>query len=162
MNRVFIHGLESSGLGTKGQFFRKHYPDMLIEDYEGPFEARMEKLDRLLAGKEDLILVGSSYGGLMAAVYTCGNEERVKKLILLAPALTLPQFDSCKRARLTLPVVVYHGKQDAIVPPEATRKIAEEVFTNLFYHAVTDDHSLHEHFEKMPWDCLLLFRGHNT
>lgn len=155
INRVFIHGLESSSQGVKGQYFRERYPDMLIEDYEGPFEARMEKLNRLLTGKDHLILVGSSYGGLMAAVYACENPERVRKLILLAPALILPQFGPCQQLRLTLPVVLYHGKQDNIVPPEATRKIAEEVFTNLFYYAVTDDHSLHGHFGKMPWDCLL-------
>lgn len=153
--RVFIHGLESSGQGAKGQYFRAHYPDMLIEDYEGPFEARMLKLNRLLEGKDNLILVGSSYGGLMAAVFACDHPERVKKMILLAPALMLPQFDSCQKKRLSLPVVLYHGKQDNIVPPESTRKIAEEVFTNLFYYAVTDDHSLHGHFEKMPWNCLL-------
>ncbi len=158
INRVFIHGLESTGRGVKGQYFHTHYPDMLIEDYEGPFETRMDKLNRLLEGKEHLILVGSSYGGLMAAVYACENQARVKKLILLAPALMLPQFYPCRKARLTLPVVLYHGKQDAIVPPEVTRKIAEEVFTNLFYYAVTDDHSLHGHFEKMPWDCLLASR----
>lgn len=155
INRVFIHGLESSSQGEKGQYFHERYPDMLIEDYEGPFEARMDKLTRLLKGKENLILVGSSYGGLMAAVYACENQDRVKKLILLAPALILPQFGSYQQTRLTLPVVLYHGKQDTIVPPAATRKIAEDVFTNLFYYAVTDDHSLHGHFERMPWDCLL-------
>ncbi len=155
INRVFIHGLESTSQGTKGQYFHERYPGMLIEDYVGPFEARMDKLNRLLKGKENLILVGSSYGGLMAAVYACENQDRVKKLILLAPALILPQFGPYQQTQLTLPVVLYHGKQDTIVPPAATRKIAEDVFTNLFYYAVTDDHSLHGHFEKMPWDCLL-------
>ena len=152
---VFIHGLESSGRGAKGQYFRERYPDMLIEDYEGPFEARMARMNRLLAKKDNLILVGSSYGGLMAAVYTCENPERVKKLILLAPALGLPQFSSCRTMRLTLPVELYHGLRDDIVPPESTRKIAEEVFLNLAYHGVNDDHSLHGHFESMPWDQLL-------
>lgn len=153
--RVFIHGLESSGQGAKGQYFRERYPDMLIEDYEGPFEARMLKLNRLLDGKDNLILVGSSFGGLMAAVFACENPERVQKLILLAPALMLPQFYSCQKKRLTLPVELYHGLQDDIVPPGMTRQIAEEVFTNLIYHAVDDDHSLHGHFEEMPWDRLL-------
>jgi pimeloyl-ACP methyl ester carboxylesterase len=64
---VFIHGLESTAQGTKGQFFRQFFPQMIIEDYTGDFAARMSKLDGLLSGKNDLILVGSSYGGLMAA-----------------------------------------------------------------------------------------------
>jgi pimeloyl-ACP methyl ester carboxylesterase len=86
---VFIHGLESSSRGTKGAFFRERYSDMIIEDYFGSFSERMEKLEGLLAGKDPLVLVGSSYGGLMAVVYACLHQERVKKLILLAPALHL-------------------------------------------------------------------------
>jgi len=153
--RAFIHGLESSGQGVKGQFFRERYPDMLIEDYEGPFDVRMAKLNRLLAGKDGLILVGSSYGGLMAAVFTGQNPHRVRKLILLAPALMLPEFNPYRSTRLTLPVELYHGRQDDIVPPVLTREIAEGVYENLAYHAVDDDHSLHAHFEGMPWDRLL-------
>ena len=57
------------------------------------FPERMEKLEGLLAGKNELVLVGSSYGGLMAAVYACLHEERVKKLILLAPALHLEPYN---------------------------------------------------------------------
>ena len=76
MTRVFIHGLESSSQGVKGVFFRERYPDMIIEDFSGPLEERMEKLNRLLSGREDLILVGSSFGGLMAAIYACENEKR--------------------------------------------------------------------------------------
>ena len=75
---AFIHGLESSSQGAKGVFFRQRYPDMIIEDFEGPLSERMEKLKELLANKDNLILVGSSYGGLMAAVYACLHEEKVK------------------------------------------------------------------------------------
>jgi pimeloyl-ACP methyl ester carboxylesterase len=153
--RVFIHGLESSGQGAKGQFFRQRYPEMLIEDYEGPFLERMAKLNRLLAGKDNLILVGSSYGGLMAAVFACENPTRVRRLILLAPALMLPEFNPCRATRQAVPVDLYHGRQDIIVPPALTREIAESVYENLTYHAVDDDHSLHGHFEEMPWDQLL-------
>jgi len=62
---VFIHGLESTAQGTKGLFFRQFFPQMIIEDYTGDFSTRMRKLNRLLSGKNDLIIVGSSYGGLM-------------------------------------------------------------------------------------------------
>ena len=75
--RVFIHGLESTSQGTKGIYFRERYPEMIIEDYTGSLEARMEKLEAVLAGKEDLILVGSSYGGLMAAIYACRHPGKV-------------------------------------------------------------------------------------
>ena len=153
--RVFIHGLESSSQGAKGLYFRENFPDMLIEDYTGTLEERMAKLRGLLAGKKDLLLVGSSFGGLMAAIYTCENEGSVKRLILLAPALDLPYFRPCVEMRLTLPVWIYHGKEDDVVPPASVEKIARQVFTNLSYHLVDDDHSLHRTFPLMEWDRLL-------
>jgi len=153
--RVFIHGLESSSQGTKGVYFREKFPDMLIEDYTGLLEERMAKLRGLLAGKKDLILVGSSFGGLMAAIYACENERSVKRLILLAPALDLHYFKSHAEKRLSLPVWIYHGKEDDVVPPAPVEKIARKVFTSLSYHLVDDDHSLHKTFPSMEWDRLL-------
>ncbi|HOF74682.1 MAG: alpha/beta fold hydrolase, partial [Pseudomonadota bacterium] len=104
VTRVFIHGLESSSRGTKGVFFRDRYPDMIIEDFGGPLEARMKQLDGLLAGLRDLCLVGSSFGGLMAAIYACENEPRVRKVVLLAPALHVPDFRRFLGRRVTVPV----------------------------------------------------------
>ena len=52
---VFIHGLESTAQGAKGQFFSQIFPQMIIEDYTGDFATRMRKLNGLLAGKTDLI-----------------------------------------------------------------------------------------------------------
>ena len=153
--RVFIHGLESSGQGAKGVFFRERYPDMLVEDYDGPFAVRMEKLNRLLEGKKEIILVGSSYGGLMAAVYAFNHPYQVKKMILLAPALMLPEFVPYKEKRLALPVELYHGRQDDIVPPGLVKEIAAVAYANLAYHEVDDDHSLHATFAAMPWELLL-------
>jgi len=55
--RVFIHGLEGSSQGTKGVFFRKRYPDMIIEDFRGTLGQRMNKLNSLLSEKTSLIMV---------------------------------------------------------------------------------------------------------
>lgn len=153
--RVFIHGLESSSQGTKGVYFRENYPDMIIEDYPGTFEERMDKLNTILSGKTDLILVGSSYGGLMAAVYTCENEERVKLLILLAPALDLNEFDPYRNRKIVTPVIAYHGSGDDVVPVAPVQEIAQSVFTNINYNVIDDDHSLHHNFEKLEWNKLL-------
>lgn len=153
--RVFIHGLESTGKGTKGLFFRDRYPDMMIEDYFGAFPRRMEKLEGLLEGKPDLILVGSSYGGLMAATYACLHEERVRKLVLLAPALHLEEFSPYLNRKLGMPVAIFHGLQDEIVPLAAVRAIAERVFVNLTFTTVEDDHSLRETFADYEWGGLL-------
>lgn len=153
--RIFIHGLESSGRGDKGVFFRSRYPDMIIEDFTGPLARRMERLQEILADKKDLILVGSSYGGLMAALFACEQEERVRKLILLAPAIGLPAFSSSLDCRLSIPVAVFHGSRDEVLSLEVTRQIARKVFLNLTFTAVDDDHSLHRTFGTFDWDSLL-------
>lgn len=153
--RVFIHGLESTSQGTKGVYFRERYPEMIIEDYTGSLARRLEKLEADLAGKENLIIVGSSYGGLMAAIYACRHPGKVRRLILLAPAINLEEFNPYAGQVLTTPVHLYHGRQDDVVPPGEVRAVAERIFNNLNYCLVEDDHSLHETFPKMPWDELL-------
>ncbi len=153
--RVFIHGLESSSRGAKGSFFRERFPDMILEDYSGSFEERIEKLESLLARKHSLLLVGSSYGGLMAAVYACLHEERVKKLVLLAPALHLEPYRPYADKKLHMPIVLFHGLRDDIVPLEAVRDIASRLFTNHKFHAVEDDHFLHGTFAALDWNALL-------
>jgi pimeloyl-ACP methyl ester carboxylesterase len=152
---VFIHGLESTAKGNKGQYFRQFFPQMIIEDYTGDFAARMRKLDSLLSGKNDLILVGSSYGGLMAVQYAMENENRVKKLILLAPALNLPEVNSNSYKQLRLPVIIYHGTDDVVVDPYTVKEIALKYFINLEHHLVDDDHSLHNTFPSLDWKKLL-------
>lgn len=153
--RVFIHGLESTSQGTKGVYFRERYPDMIINDYTGYLDERLVKLAADLTGKDDLILVGSSYGGLMAAIYACRHPDRIRRLILLAPAINLEEFAPFAGRALTVPVHLYHGRRDDVVPPEAVRDVAARTFPRLTYRLVDDDHSLHETFPLMPWPELL-------
>jgi len=157
VTRVFIHGLESSGKGTKGLFFSNNYPDMIIKDYYGPLDTRMKTLQKVLEGKNNLIIVGSSYGGLMAALFACTNPERMKKLILLAPALDLQEFSEFKGMRIDIPVVVYHGRHDDVVPVEPVREIAAEMFPNLEYHTIDDNHPIEKNFKLLDWKCLLCY-----
>ncbi|MCX7982901.1 MAG: alpha/beta fold hydrolase [Syntrophales bacterium] len=152
---VFIHGLESSAQGTKGKFFRTRRPNMIIDDYTGSFSERMEKLEKRLSKAPKLVIVGSSYGGLMAAVYACRHPDQVKKLILLAPALHLQEFVPFRNHRLSIPTVIYHGNKDEIVPLEEVKKIATYVFLDLTHYVVEDDHALNTVFPSLPWDNLL-------
>ena len=156
MTRAFIHGLESSGSGTKGAYFRQHYPDMIVEDYSGSFQERMTKLEDVLRGRQNLILTGSSFGGLMAAVFACRHEARVLKLILLAPALHLEFYNPYRSTKLSTPTIIYHGIQDDVVPLDVVRNTAERLYPNHRFHAVEDDHSLHGTFGSLDWDNLLL------
>jgi len=153
--RVFIHGLEGSSQGTKGTFFRKRYPDMIIEDYPGSLGDRMNKLRGILSDKSDIVLVGSSYGGLMAAMYACDNEHKIKRLILLAPALNLEEFKPYLNRKIGVPVILYHGSRDDVVPLKQVHVIASKIFQNLSHHIVDDDHPLSETFTSFGWDNLL-------
>ena len=155
LTRVFIHGLDSSSRGTKGTFFRGRYPEMLMEDFSGPLEARMVHLTESLAGKNNLILIGSSYGGLMAALFALRYQTRVRKLILLAPALVHADFSPWYAKPLQMPVILYHGRRDTVVPPEPTHQVAERLFRNLESHVVDDDHDLHRIFPTLEWARLL-------
>ena len=152
---VFIHGLESTSQGNKAQYFRKAFPDMIIGDYTGDFQTRMSKLTGLLEGENNLILVGSSYGGLMAARFAADHEDRVKKMILIAPALTLEGFEKAVTKPIEMPVVIYHGRQDDIVDPDAVKQIAEKTFSHLEHHLVDDDHPLNTIFPQLNWKQLL-------
>lgn len=153
--RVFIHGLESSSHGTKGVFFKQRYPDMIIGDFHGSLAQRMRRLNALLADKTSLIIVGSSLGGLMAAMYACDNPGRVKKLVLLAPALTFREFEPYLQHQIDIPVTIYHGKKDDVIPVAPVHEAARAVFRDLAFNTVDDDHALRGTFKGMNWDNLL-------
>lgn len=152
---LFIHGLDSSSRGTKGAFFRENHPVVQAADFVGSFSEKMSHLNQLLTGRDACILIGSSYGGLMATVFACGEADRLKRLILLAPALTLPELKPYRTCRLSIPTILYHGRFDDVVPPDAVRKIAGAMFSHLDYHLVDDDHNLHDTFRQLDWPKLL-------
>ena len=153
--RAFVHGLEGSSQGTKSRFFRKRYPHMIIEDYTGSLKERMDKLRRILAGEEDLVLVGSSYGGLMAAMYALEDESVIKRLILLAPALDLEEFVPYRSRKIAVPTILFHGRRDDVVPLGPVREVATRVFRDLKHYIVDDDHPLSGTFSSIDWDALL-------
>jgi pimeloyl-ACP methyl ester carboxylesterase len=153
--RVFIHGLLGHSKGTKATFFRERYADMIIEDFRGTLEERMNKLNSLLAGQDSIVMVGSSLGGLMAAMFALDNQERVKKLILLAPALATEEFMVNLGRKTDTPVIIYHGKDDDVVPLGPVQDIAHKVFNNITFNTVEDDHVLSKTFTVIDWDNLL-------
>ena len=130
----------------------------------GPLEERMKALYPILDGKKDWTIIGSSFGGLMGAIFTCEHPDQVQKLVLLAPALMLPEFASFLDAStslstglepVTVPTIIIHGKQDTVVPPEEVRAIAQKVFTNLTYQSVDDDHRLNLAVDTLDWKTIL-------
>ncbi len=154
--KIFIHGLESSSQGTKGTFFRDRYPDMSTPDFTGPIEERLAQLERILAGRAGIRMVGSSFGGLMGVLFAMQHESRVERLVLLAPAIHLLPAMSHPKGELTIPIHLFHGTKDDVIPLEGVRSVAERLFRNLSFHTVEDDHYLHGTFFAIDWDRLLL------
>ena len=155
MTKVFIHGLESSSRGTKALFFKERYPEMIVSDFEGDLNKRMTTLTTIVGNQQDLGLIGSSFGGLMAALFSLKYPARIRKLILLAPALCFKEYQLPDSEVIDVPVIIYHGAKDHVVPLGPVREIAEKVFSNLTFHVVDDDHLLHKTFRRINWDNLL-------
>ena len=163
-NIIFIHGLESSGKGFKAKFLKELFPEILTPSFfpyssnllmEDILKERMEQLQFILREKSNWIILGSSFGGLMATIYALKNPERIKHLVLLAPFLTSPKYYTSRTTPINIPVFVVHGINDSVVSARKARKHAKKIFTNLEYILVDDDHSLHQTVVKLNWDILI-------
>lgn len=93
----------------------------------------------------------------MGAMFSCNpsNEGKVRKLILLAPALIWPDFAQNPPAPVKVPTVIFHGSKDELIPLNKVREITEEVFLNLTFHSVDDDHRLQKTVQHINWEELL-------
>ncbi len=153
---IFIHGLEGSSQGVKATLLRERYPHMLIPDFRGTLHDRMQSLESFLTGDEQQwLMIGSSFGGLMAALFAGQYPHRVRKLVLFAPALIFPDFVWTRPESIDVPCVIFHGRDDELIPLPVTRQIAEETFTQLDFRVVEDKHGLYETVHAIDWDILL-------
>jgi len=91
---VYLHGFASGPSSSKARFFHERFRelgiDLEVPDLaEGDFERltltrQLGVLERVAAGRS-CVLVGSSMGGYLSALYAARHPE-VPKLVLLAPA----------------------------------------------------------------------------
>ena len=165
---IYLHGSDSNSNSGKARLFREWFPGMLTPDFTGSFAERMTQLYSILAYQTGWTLIGSSYGGLMGTIFTLDHATQVRKLILLAPALTLDPLASLanpqpavshQRARgtngVSVPTHLIHGTLDTVVPLEPVRVVAQKLFTNLTIHIVEDDHRLQKSVNELDWKTIL-------
>jgi pimeloyl-ACP methyl ester carboxylesterase len=169
---IFLHGSESDSNSSKALLLRELFPGMLTPDFKGTFAERMEQLYPIVGDQKNWIIIGSSYGGLMGVVFTCDHPAQVKRLVLLAPAILRDPSGvfldpltgnelaySRKSVRgtqfVSVPTTIIHGTEDDVVPLEPVRKIAQELFTDLRYIVVEDNHRLHKTFHGLDWNAIL-------
>ena len=100
-NRVlYLHGFASGPNSTKGSFFSRQFqqigwdvvqPDLNEGDFEGLTLTRQLKLiDRVAREIEPRLVMGSSLGGYLAALYGALYPEQAPALVLMAPAFGFP------------------------------------------------------------------------
>lgn len=151
---IFLHGLESNGNGTKGRYLGQRYPRMLRPDFSGDLAARLAQLAEVATGSE-LVLVGSSYGGMVATVFAMTRPERVRRLVLLAPALNFAEFVRYSDTPVTVATHLVIGRDDLVTPVAEVVPVARQVFTDLQLAVVADDHLLHRTLPTLDWPRLL-------
>lgn len=150
----FLHGLDSSGKGTKGNFFARNFPQVVCPDFEGTLPNRLHQLETLCKNQQQLVLIGSSFGGLMATHYATEHPEKVTRLILLAPALNFEGYHPPAEL-LQIPTLTIVGKHDTVTPAAIVIPLAKATFANLEIRIEDDDHMLHDTFHRLDWQKLL-------
>jgi pimeloyl-ACP methyl ester carboxylesterase len=93
---VYLHGFASTPLSTKAQFFKQKFDgaDFEIPQLDrGDFEkltvtSQLQVVDDAVHG-DPVILMGSSLGGYLAALYA-SRHPNVERMVLLAPAFEFP------------------------------------------------------------------------
>jgi len=141
----FSHGKESGPFGRKITAMIKIAESLKI-DYESidytksknP-EHRIEILLNSITNKdEEIILVGSSMGGYVAA--NVAEKIKPKALFLMAPAFYLGAYKNQKYDLKEIETLIIHGLQDDIVPAENSLKFAKNNLCDVYY--INDNHSL--------------------
>jgi alpha-beta hydrolase superfamily lysophospholipase len=148
MDIIFLHGRATGPHGSKIQSIRAAGWNLSAPDCKGieDVHERVAIARRALkdAGDE-VVLVGSSFGGLTAALLLselAGSEEssKVKGLLLLAPAL---HMEPAKGITAVPPnTLILHGVHDTVVPIEHSRAFATRFACELV--EVEDDHRLRD------------------
>jgi pimeloyl-ACP methyl ester carboxylesterase len=126
MRAVYLHGFASSPLSNKATFFQGRFAELGLrlevpQLDEGNFEAltitgQLKVIDRAV-GPDPAILIGSSLGGYLAALYAA-HHSNIARVVLMAPAFQFP-----KRWREKFP-----AEELAVWKSEGSRKFYHYAF----------------------------------
>ena len=140
MRVFFFHGRESGPRGAKYRALVDAGFEVVSPDFTG-METAAERLalaEQVTDGMTGITLVGSSMGGLVAALLANKHPERVGKLFLLAPAVHWMEAKSI--TKLPADTLVFKAMDDTIIPETALEDFIEK--HNLWCIPLGDDHRL--------------------
>ncbi len=169
-NLFYIHGYQSEPHSTKGTLlyrtlgctaisYRSGKPeDLIIAD-------ALRRISRTISDKQNIVLIGSSLGGFLAAA-TALHHSNIIHLILLNPAILPLDFDITSitsmphrilhdmkqpqlfSTNLPMPITILRGTNDTVVPDNWILTFAKAQQATI--HFLHDDHSLTDSLEKLP------------
>ena len=100
---VWAHGLWGSPNGSKITAIKNSGIEVVAPDFN-----EMELIDRItliekVIDEGNIVLAGSSWGGLACALVAQRKPEKIKGLLLLAPALHYPEHPNDNPEKLVAP-----------------------------------------------------------
>jgi len=170
----YIHGYESSPNSAKGKLLKEKLGVIPIRYREGNrvvISECLKRIEETIDGDDDVTLIGSSFGGLLAAKLALKNHS-IKRLILINPAIIPPdenidvlpvpkevakdmQDDGLFTRKIDADIFIIMSTEDELIPKSWVLEfsMAQEA-TVKFLH---DDHRLTRNIGKLP-DIISRFR----
>lgn len=166
----YIHGYQSSPNGDKGTLFKNRldataikYRDCNPEDLE--ISSCLKQIYEVIKHDENVVLIGSSLGGFLAATIAL-NHSNVKKIILLNPAIISPstnlneikdiprkiardmQNKDLFNHKIQSKIFIIRGTEDDVVPDSWVLEFAK--FQEATVVFLEDDHRFSKNLIKLP------------
>mgnify|MGYP006086418835 FL=1 len=154
---IWAHGLWGSPNGSKITAIRDSGIEVISHDFND-----MELIDRVeLLEKTmevgNVVLAGSSWGGLACALAAQRKSDKLKGLLLLAPALHYPEPPNNNPEDLVapkeVPVTIIHSIEDDIVPISASKNYIKRSGNNIKLIEVNDNHILENSIELIIFEA---------
>ena len=165
----YIHGYLSEPYSTKGKIIEEKLGVKPIKYRDCPPEnlvirSCVDNIKKEIKDDKNIILIGSSLGGFLAA--KTALEVPVKKLILLNPAIIPMDVDISKiqgmpheilrdmqderlfTQKINSEITILVGRQDEVVPNRWSEVFAKEQNAKILFFE--DDHSFTKNNEKLP------------
>ena len=147
MTLYFFHGKESTPQGSKYHSLTSLGPVKSPDFQNMDIHERLEKAERVTADEEEMVVVGSSMGGLLASLLYDRHPERFAALVLLAPALNWEVADKITEMPPPECVAVIHGRRDQIVPLEDVQQFCAKF--DIDVEVVDDAHRLADSHDRI-------------
>jgi predicted esterase YcpF (UPF0227 family) len=166
----YIHGYQSSPTGEKAILLKEELQVIPITYQESPpqdlvISKCLSRISEAIAHDQQVILIGSSLGGFLAASSAL-THPTVKQLILLNPAIIPPEQDLTTikdmplrilqdmrdprlfQEKIPAAITILRGTLDDVVPDEWILRFAQAQDATIQLY--TDDHRFSKNLHRLP------------